>query len=230
MGAQMIQTPSLNLTTTNPAMIGWHRESSWLADYPANEQSVVFVIGAYSGTTAGLLLDVLPQAKYHLFEPQDWAVAQLQERFGHLPNVRICAFALGDRIGTFPMALYTSNGCTFVEGSIEYSQEPQHWTNGRMEEIARWCESAGIAEIHHASLNIEGYEYILLPHMARTGWLSRCKTIGISWHGSQWNTVVPGPFTWQGDPVAEYDEVQDILARDHRLVLEIDNWQSWVRR
>jgi hypothetical protein len=91
-------------------------------------------------------------------------------------------------------------------------------------------QQQAIQEVYYASLNIEGYEYILLPHVARTVGLSHWQTIGISWHDARYNSPVGGPFTYLGQPAPVYEDMQELLGKTHDLVLSIDNWQSWVRR
>lgn len=224
----IVQIPRINRGSTVPAD-GWHRETAWIADYPAGLNDVIAVIGAYSGTTTRLLIERAPEATFHLFEPQDWAIKQLRERFP-LPNVHIHPFGLGDRTGRFQMALYTSNGCTFMKGGRQFKEGGDGWFTADQMEFTAAMQSIGIGQIHHASINIEAFEYVLIPYMARTGWLARCKTLGVSWHDTSFNTVLPGPYTWQGEPVPTWAEVQALLAETHDVQLEIDNWQTWVRR
>ena len=225
-----LQFPALNRTPTLPSEAGWHRESTPLRGLLRPSDAPIFIIGAYSGTTTQLLIDVHPERVFYLFEPQDWAIRQLRERFGSMPNVRIFPFGLGDRSGTLPMCLYTSDGCTFMKGGIEFKEDPQYWCEGEMMEFSEFMARQTAQKIAHASLNIEGYEYVLLSHLARTGWLERIETLGVSWHGSEFKTVVPGPFTYFGDPVPPWEDMQTLLATTHDLILSIDNWQTWGRR
>jgi len=216
-----VQIPALNLTTTDPAVPGWHRETTFLRDYLHEPGAVIFVIGAYNGTIAQLLIEQEADARFYLFEPQDWAAAQLREKFGHLPNVKVCEFGLGDCSGTFRMGLYQTYFCSFMRGSQEL-KGADTWFDGRLVEIGDFLESEGIAEVYYASINIEGYEFVLLPHMAGKGLLERVRTIGISWHGPD--------CTWLGQPVHGQEAEEETLAKTHDLVLSIDNWQSWARR
>jgi FkbM family methyltransferase len=226
------QIPALNLTGTDPAIFGWHRETTPLAAYPPKGEPVIFVIGAFSGTVAGMLIEQCPEAHHYLIEPQDWACAQLREKFGHLPNVNIRQFALGDRSGVLQMSLYGTYDCSFMRGPTPL-KEVAGWGgyyDGRMVEFDECMRQERVQSIYYAKMNIEAYEYILLPHMARTGWLKRCQVIGISWHDARYNCPNPGPFSYLGEAVPVYEEMQELLARTHELVLSIDNWQTWVRR
>jgi len=58
-----LQIPAINLTTTDPAIPGWHRETTFLRDYPPEAGAAIFVIGAYNGTIADLLIQQEPDAR-----------------------------------------------------------------------------------------------------------------------------------------------------------------------
>lgn len=229
-GDVIIQTPAINLTGTDPSILGWHRETTFLNSYPPKGEPNIFVIGAYNGTIAALLIDQLPDAVHWLFEPQDWAAKQLREKFGHLSNVHIHEHALGDCSGTLRMGLYGSDMCSFMRGPTPFKDIPSTWFDGEMVEFDEFMESQELDWVYYASLNIEGYEYILLPHVAKLGWIKRWQTIGISWHDARYNSPIPGPFTYLGNPAPIYEEMQELLAKTHELVLSIDNWQTWVRK
>lgn len=224
-----IQIPSINLTGTNPAMLGWHRETTPLLTLlPKDEDLTIFIIGAYSGTIAKLLLEQYPGAKHCLLEPQDWACEMLRGKFGGFPNVTVYQKGLGDRSGIFRMGLYKSYDCSFMRGGIPFKDGT--WYDAELAEFGAFMQEEGVESISYATLNIESYEYVLLPHMARIGWLEKCQVLGLSWHDARFNTPVKGPYTWLGEPVVSYEDVQEILQQTHRIVLEIDNWQTWERR
>lgn len=226
----LVQIARINRTGTDPATPGWHRESSPLASYPYQPGEHILIIGAYSGTVAELVLKERVWAMHWLFEPQDWACRQLRERFARHSNVKVCQYGLGDREGVFQMGLYTSYDCTFVRGSIPFKDLPGVWYDAQLMEFADTMRVLNIQDIHYAHLNIEGYEYVLIPWMARQGWLSRCRLLGISWHDARFNCPVKGPYMWRGERTPGYDQMQALLPLTHELVLEIDNWQSWLRK
>jgi len=211
-------------------MSEWYRETSFLLDYPSRaEYPVILVIGALVGVIAKLLLDQHPEADHHLFEPQDWACERLREKFGDRPNVHIHQFGLGDQNGIFQMGLYRSDSCSFMRGLIPLKDGT--WFDGELKEFEQCMGELGIEGIYYASINIEAYELVLLPHMARVGWLERCETIGISWHDDiKKTTDYAGPYSWLGHKVPGSWAMQDILGETHKKVLELDNWQSWARK
>ena len=217
-----LQVPALNLGTTDPSKLGWHRETSFLDDYPPGPDAVILVIGAFGGKIARLLIDRFPDARYYLFEPQDWAAAVCRERFGHLPNVKVCQFGLGNRSGAFTMGLYETDGCSFMRGSRALTPGHERYYDAPMEEFGAFMENEGIEEIYYASVNIEAYEYVLLPHIDDLGWLERCRILGVSWHSAG--------TTFMGADVESREAVQARLAKHYDLVLSIDNWESWIKR
>ncbi|MDP2660356.1 MAG: hypothetical protein Q8R28_06475, partial [Dehalococcoidia bacterium] len=136
------------------------------------------------------------------------------------------------RSGTFRMGLYQTDTCSFMRGPTPFKDitGPGGWFDGKLVDFGEFMRREQLKSIYYASVNIEGYEYVLIPYWAGTGWLKRIQTIGISWHDARFNSPQPGKFTFLGKPVPEYEEIQGLLAQTHNLVLSIDNWQSWVRK
>lgn len=232
MTLSIVQIPALNLTGTDPTKAGWHRETAPLLAYPPMDKPNIFVIGAFGGVIAGLLIEQMPHAYHYLFEPQDWAVRQLNDKFGHLPNVRILPYALGDRSGVLRMGLYQTDTCSFMRGPVPFKdiEGPGGWYDGQMMDFHEFMRRENLDSVYYAKMNIEAYEYVLLPYLARAGWLEKCQVIGISWHDARYCSPIGGPFTYLGDPVPVYEDMQVLLDKTHELVLCIDNWQTWVRR
>lgn len=226
------QIAALNLTGTDPRKAGWHRETWPLSAYPPKGDANIFVIGAFGGTIAGLLIEQMPDARHYLFEPQDWACKQLAEKFGHISNVRILPFAVGDRSGVLRMGLYQTDTCSFMRGPMPFKnmQGPGGWYDAQMVDFDQFMRREKLETVYYAKMNIEAYEYVLLPHLARTAWLEKCQIIGISWHDARYCRPIGGPFTYLGGEVPVYEDMQELLGKTHDLVLSIDNWQTWVRR
>lgn len=219
------QIPALNLTGTSPSDQNWHRETSFLRSFPPEADPNIFVIGAYTGTITELLIDQMPHANYWLFEPQDWACQALGEKFEHLANVNVCDFGLGDHNGVLEMAHYETYFCSFCRGPTPLSHDCKMLPNAKIVEFGDFMRQEGLKDIYHASLNIESYEFVLIPHLMRTGWLRHFQTMGISWHDGGGSL-----YSYLGKPLAGWDEVHRYLEQHHRLVLSIDNWESWVRK
>lgn len=233
MGAEMIvQIAAINLTGTDPAKEGWHRETTPLLAYPPKGEPNILVIGAFSGQIAGILIEQHPDAHHYLIEPQDWACKQMAGKFGDMPNVHICQFALGDRSGVLQMGLYGTYDCTFMRGPTPL-KDISGWGgyyDAEMVEFGEFMQRENLTSIYYATLNIEAYEYVLLPHMQRLGWLEKCQILGMSWHEAQFNSPAGGPYTYLGHPVPNYEDMQVVIRQTHDLVLSIDNWQTWVKR
>lgn len=139
-------------------------EHSWDAralDWPLTSDSVVVEVGGYKGRWALQIAE-----RYHpqlfVFEPQPWAHAVCQAALGDAASV--FPFGLGDHDGTLPMGAWETDGCSFVK-----SGEGE----GRISEIAAAFRRLEIGTPDLMLMNIEGYEYTLLPHMLDQGILPR---------------------------------------------------------
>ena len=129
----------------------WDRRA---IDWPLDENSVVVEVGGYTGRWA-LQIAERYHPRLYVFEPQDWAADVCQEVLWRRAEVYRCA--LGDHDGDVIMGRWGTDGCSLlIEGG-----EPAV----RMREIAAAFRELEIDHIDLMMMNIEGYEYVLIPHM-----------------------------------------------------------------
>lgn len=120
--------------------------------------STVIEVGGYTGRWA-LQIAERYQPRLYVFEPQGWAVDVCREVLGERAEV----FSVG--LGTetnhnVSMSQWETDGCTFVGGD-------QH--SAKLCEIGEALEMLDITHIDLMLINIEGYEYQLIPHMLNKG-------------------------------------------------------------
>lgn len=125
-------------------------------DWPLCEDSVVWEIGGFEGRWAGQIIE-----KYHpyikIFEPQQWAVKKLEEKFGHLPNVSIQPFGLWPHTTVLRLWEHDTDGASVMRNDgreSEFCDFQDIYGNLRME-----------GDIDLCLMNIEGAEYTLLPYL-----------------------------------------------------------------
>lgn len=132
-------------------------------DWPLTTESVVVEVGGYKGRWALQIAE-----RYHprlfVFEPQPWAYEVCRVALGD--SATVLNYGLGVRADTLQMGEWETDGCSFVK-------TPQGDGVGRIEEIATAFEILDITTIDLMLMNIEGYEYTLLPHMLNTGILPK---------------------------------------------------------
>lgn len=149
-------------------------EHAWDAkalDWPLTTSSVVVEVGGYCGRWALQIAE-----RYHprlfVFDPQPWAVAVCRAALGN--QARVYNVALGDRDATMPMGRWGTDGCSLV--NIVDDQQL-----GQMREIRGMFDQCQITDrIDLMLMNIEGYEYTLLPHMLDQGILPQ--RLMMQWH------------------------------------------------
>lgn len=144
-------------------------------DWPLNSESVVVEVGGYKGRWALQIAE-----RYHprlfVFEPQPWAYATCKAALGDQAMVK--SYGLGAKAGIFAMGDWETDGCSFVK-------DGQHV--GRMEEIGAAFGRLELDTIDLLLMNIEGYEYTLLPHMLDRGILP--KRLMVQFHGTDADTA-----------------------------------------
>lgn len=133
----------------------WDRRA---IDWPLTSQSTVVEAGGYCGRWALQIAE-----RYHprlfVFEPQPWAFNVCQTALGDAGHV--LNYGLGDMSGMLAMRRWETDGASFVR--------PEGQGSGMLREIGGAFKDLGIAHVDLMLMNIESYEYILLPHMLDLG-------------------------------------------------------------
>lgn len=124
-------------------------------DWPLNKESVVIDVGGYKGRWALQIME-----RYHprlyVFEPQTWAADVCREVLGGVATVE--PYGLGVEDGYLPLGQHETDGCSFLK-------EDGNQSIGQIKDIGVAFQDLGIAHIDLMMMNIEGYEYTLIPHM-----------------------------------------------------------------
>ena len=137
-----------------------HPEHEWdkrALDWPLTPESVVVEVGGYKGRWA-LQIASRYQPRLYVFEPQPWAADVCRTVLGE--SATVLNYGLGVRDGALPMGAWGSDGCSFVTAGD---------TMGQLHEIGAAFRDLSIDRIDLMLVNIEGYEYALLPHMFDRG-------------------------------------------------------------
>lgn len=147
-------------SAANPEHV-WDRRA---IDWPLNSDSTVVEVGGYKGRWALQIAE-----RYHprlfVFEPQIWAHEVCKVALGDTATV--LHYALGDADGIGTMGSYETDGCSLVKPG-EGMLFPVS-----VREIGAALRGLEITTIDLMLMNIEGYEYTLLPHMLSKGILPK---------------------------------------------------------
>ena len=135
----------------------------------------VLIIGGFFGTTVQYILDLYPEAVVYTADPQPECYEYLRRRFANDPRVHVLPYALGDCYGSFPMSRVGTDMASFMLDDVPEIM-------GEMQEFGAVMQSLGIERLAWLHMNIEGYEYVLLPHLLEIGWLPRIGQLAIAAH------------------------------------------------
>lgn len=130
----------------------WDRRALDWPDLPP--RAVVVEVGGYKGRWALQMIERYPSIRLHVYEPQPWAAAVCRAVLGE--RAQVYDYGLGVRDETLPMARYETDGCTFVGG------------DGPALPL-RDAAKALPKQIGLMLINIEGYEYTLIPYLIAKG-------------------------------------------------------------
>lgn len=126
---------------------------------------------------------------FHVYEPQEWAHERIRAAFAAAArpgaSLVIHGFGLGAQDAYLPMGGWDTDACSFLKDGAFYTRFPDE---GRRKFGYGWLraiESSGILDIGAVDvmmMNIEGYEYILLPALQRAGMMPRIRHLSVQFH------------------------------------------------
>lgn len=191
----------------------------WLLALPPN--ATILVAGAYRGRAMELLATMYGDfGRLIGFEPQLEHAEFTRERLKRFGSrVQVLDYGLGVTDGTFPMAEAGAEFAGFV------NLDPAHarregllgTTVGELREFNLAMGQLGVRKIHCFLLNVEGYEFQLIPHLGATGWFD---SGAISRLMAQIHWGMPG------DSV--FPQMAASLERTHKRVYDaLPNWALW---
>lgn len=154
------------------------KELEPLRGYGLGSTATILVVGAYEGKTVAVLNDLYSSPTIHGFEPQAWAYERAVDRHRDNPNVHLHNYGLGEANRAAIMGEYGTDACSFLPmtGQREYGP-------GLLRDVRKVWADLRLAEVDLVLMNIEGYEHILLPVMARAGLLHLCRWLLVQLHG-----------------------------------------------
>jgi FkbM family methyltransferase len=182
------------------------------------ENSIVFEIGAYEGQWANMIATKYNPIMY-VFEPQKWAYDNCVTRLKKFEKVKVFNIALGVEDGMMKMGDFRSDGASLMKAEKEKcdQKEPQ-FEDVKVVEIGKFLEENKINEIDFCQINIEGGEYVLLPHMIEKGTINKIKYLIVQFHMHPW---FPG----------EERKITELLSISHRQIFgENKGFSEWERR
>ena len=149
-----------------------------LLAWDIRDGDAVIVIGGYQGATCKVILERYPWCQLHTWEPQEGMYGILVEALKPWPNAHAYNHGLGIENGSFPMTKTGSDFCSFAVDPGEAADAVCE-----MREFGEEMDRLGIQEIAWLHLNIEGYEYFLMPYLVRTGWMEKIGQLVLATHG-----------------------------------------------
>lgn len=181
-------------------------------------ESNVVVVGAYKGLAMEALDELYHPAQVIGYEPQIWAANETFARVEGRDNCAIIPFALWagtPPVGKIPMGEWHTDACSFV--NVGPGSREQGFGSAIDANLA--LATLGVDKIDLMVMNIESYEYQLIPYLRSKKWLEKIDRLAVQWHlglGEDPKTL---------NDVDKY--VFDLYDKDH-FVTAIDERPAWT--
>ena len=192
----------------------WRRENgeAYKFDYPLNGESVVIDLGGYKGDFAAEIYEQYG-CRIYVFEPVEKFYDECVRRFRGNEKIRCFNYGISSESGTF----YISNegdGSSLIKGGALRKGE-QVTTRKFCDEYSR----LSLSQIDLMKINIEGAEFLLLPHIISSGLMSKIDNLLVQFH-----TFYPDAKLLRG-------QIREQLANTHAEHWNYPFvWESWRRR
>lgn len=190
-----------------------------------SNRSVVLDIGAFDGTWAAQIAAKYRPEWMYLVEPQSTGahLSRLRTAMADIGyhSYQVMHYGLGVEDATLPMVEADTDGASFIKAAGDKGREQT--TVGRLMDAHDWFiqfqEAGGWSDIDLTSMNIEGYEYELLPYLVKTGDIGLLQDLAVQFH------------LFADPDGSRYESIKRLLAPTHELLWEaFPTWVAWRRR
>lgn len=182
------------------------------------DDKIVVEIGSFEGVWASKIAKKYPNVDFHLYEPQKGNhierlhIAMMGYRYNLHP------YGIGVRNEYLPMTEYNTDGASFVLDPSKAALTRPDIGQGRL--MAAELALPGFDGIFDlCAINIEGYEFVLLPYLIEHGLITRFNHIAVQFHEH-----VDAAFE-------KYLKLKYRLEATHSLMWDrYPTWVAWERK
>lgn len=186
-------------------------DQTYRLNYALLSTSVVFDLGGYEGDFAYQIASKFG-CEVHLYEPVEKFHQQCVERFSGSRNVHCYRYGLSNVDGLFDISSADNSSSLIAVNRVEGCETVV--VKRFVDEFAR----LNIIDIDLIKVNIEGSEFLLLPHIIESGVINRINNIQVQFHD------------FFPDAYAERLRIHRMLKRTHKLDWCFPFvWESWSR-
>lgn len=181
-------------------------------NYPLGPESVVFDLGGYKGDFAHSI-HTRYGCRVFVFEPVKHYYSECVERFKGNDKIVCLNYGLSDADGSLRIS-NEGDGSSIIKNNARPDSEEVF--------VKRFDTQFAVLGVQHIDLlkiNVEGAEFLILPHLIKCGLMPRIEHLQVQFHSF-----------YMGAKVLR-DEIRAQIAKTH---VESWNytfvWESWTRR
>lgn len=177
----------------------------------SRQHGAIIVAGAYKGRYIRYCADRFPDVKITGYEPQTEIFNELYQGLKHNQNIKLVNGGLGTANRRCTIFDAGTDGASFL--SLKGKSTFAHMHDA----VERVHADAVDGVIDAMILNMEGYEYALLPYLMGEMMSRRILSLAVQFHPDYVS-------------IGHALRVQDLLHENYRLIYsDTNNWTHWVR-
>lgn len=163
------------LSKVNDELINLMERWPMVAKFNLPPNSAVLVVGAYKGISMKLIQELYHPRVLIGYEPQLWAVVEAMQTL-QATNGVVFNWGLGVESGRFPMGEWNTDGCSFINVDSREQGVGLMWNADQALKVLE------LPVIDLMVMNIEGYEFELIPYLHDKGWLNHIDRLAVQFH------------------------------------------------
>jgi len=187
-------------------------DKTHLYNYNLNSDSVVLDIGGHVGELSADMYEKFG-CNIYIFEPIKEFYENLKQKFMGVEKIKIFNYGVGN-------SDYNTRFRVYGESTSEYVRPdkiPKRIELVKIKSFMTLYKELGLENIDVCSINIEGGEYNLLPHIIEEDLSCKIKNFQIQFHN---NFIIGTP--------ERRKKIQDDLSTTHKMTFNYDFvWENW---
>lgn len=184
--------------------------------------AVIVEVGGFEGRWLHGMWTRYP-GTYYVFEPQTWALARLHDRLradGPVENrsIHLEPYGLGAQTEDVELGGWNTDAASILKTPQWYARNQWEGRNERgAARLVAVSEALTMPRIDVLCMNIEGYEFVLLPEMRRRGIIDRVRNLVVQFHEGY-------------DVPVDEEGVRLMLGETHDVIWDYPALTAWKRR
>lgn len=187
-------------------------------DWQLPPDAVIVEVGGFAGRWIGAMYDRYP-GDYYVYEPQMWAIERIRQRIEPREGrtMEFLPYGLGLKTEVVELGGFHTDAASVLKTDAWYDRNPGEGRRDRGRIVLQpVAAELTMPRIDVLCMNIEGYEFVLLPEMRRRGIIDRIRNLVVQFHEGY-------------DVPTNEEQIRLMLGETHDVIWDYPALTAWRR-